>query len=126
MGLGIWIWMAALFLAPPVLMPVGALICHQRPDRSFCLDGRQVPVCARCTGLYSGAAFAVPLALVAATTVAGSRARTLALVAGLPTVVTWSLEFAGLAHFSNAVRFLAALPLGFVAGWLVLSVLSEN
>jgi uncharacterized membrane protein len=126
MGLGIWIWVVALCLAPSVLMPVGALICHQRPDRSFFLDGRQVPVCARCSGLYGGAAFAVPLALAAASAIASRRARTIALVASLPTIITWSLEFAGLAHFSNAVRFATALPLGFVVGWLVLSVLSEN
>src|SRR5918994_6016912 len=34
----------------------GSMICHQLPDRSFFIDGRQLPVCARCTGLYiSGA-----------------------------------------------------------------------
>ena len=39
-----------------VIFAVGAVICHQRPERSFFLDGHQLPVCARCTGLYlSGA-----------------------------------------------------------------------
>ena len=37
------------------------------------------------------------------------------LVAALPTAITWGLEFAGVAGFSNAVRFIAALPLGFAA-----------
>ena len=32
---------------------VGALICHQRPERSFHWDGAQLAVCARCTGIYS-------------------------------------------------------------------------
>jgi uncharacterized membrane protein len=126
LGLGIWLWLAALFLAPSLLMPVGALICHQRPERSFFLDGRQVAVCARCTGLYAGAAFAVPLALVAASSITSNRARTIALVASLPTAITWTLEFAGLAHFSNASRFAAALPLGAAAAWLVLGVLAED
>ena len=31
---------------------VGSVICHQRPDRSFRLWGVQMPVCARCAGLY--------------------------------------------------------------------------
>ena len=30
------------------------LPCHRRPDRSFHYQGRQFPVCARCTGLYIG------------------------------------------------------------------------
>ena len=44
---------------------MGAVICHQQPERSFVLSGAQWPVCARCTGIYMGAALAV-LGLVAA------------------------------------------------------------
>ena len=50
-----------LFLFPP-LAPldkanlVGYAICHQIPDRSFHLNGHQLPLCARCTGTYLGAA----------------------------------------------------------------------
>jgi uncharacterized membrane protein len=33
-----------------------ALICHQRPERSFWLFGAPVAVCARCLGIYLGAA----------------------------------------------------------------------
>ena len=34
----------------------GALVCHQRPDRTVHLSGRPMPVCGRCAGLYlSGA-----------------------------------------------------------------------
>jgi len=36
----------------------GALVCHQRPDRSFALAGNQLPVCDRC--------FAIELGMVAA------------------------------------------------------------
>jgi uncharacterized membrane protein len=37
-----------------------AINCHQRPERSFFLDGRQVPICARCFGVLIGTAL-VPL-----------------------------------------------------------------
>ena len=33
---------------------VGSFICHQLPDRSFHLAGFQLPVCARCMGIYAG------------------------------------------------------------------------
>src|SRR5207248_10680646 len=36
---------------------IGAWICHQRPERSFYLWAMQLPVCARCTRIYVGAAF---------------------------------------------------------------------
>lgn len=34
---------------------VGYAICHQIPARSFHLTGHQLPLCARCTGIYMGA-----------------------------------------------------------------------
>ena len=37
---------------------VGSFLCHQRPERSFFLWGSQMPVCARCIGIYAGAAIA--------------------------------------------------------------------
>jgi uncharacterized membrane protein len=33
-----------------------ALVCHQRPERSFWIYGVPVAVCARCLGIYLGAA----------------------------------------------------------------------
>jgi hypothetical protein len=44
-----------------VLYAAGSLICHQRPERSFHLLGTQLPVCARCMGIYAGAAMAACL-----------------------------------------------------------------
>ncbi|WP_295115154.1 DUF2085 domain-containing protein [uncultured Methanobrevibacter sp.] len=32
------------------------LICHRKPERSFFIGNHQFPVCARCTGFYSGLA----------------------------------------------------------------------
>jgi hypothetical protein len=42
----------------------GSLLCHQRPERSFYLWGTQLPVCARCAGIYAGAALGVIAELV--------------------------------------------------------------
>ena len=132
------LWVAAILLAPLAIasrQPVvstgavgvyaaGSRICHQRPDRCFWIHGRPMPVCARCTGLYVSAALA-PLALLWATGLSSRRARHLAAIAALPTLVTWGTEIAGLAHFSNVVRFVAALPLGFVAAWLVIGSITK-
>lgn len=117
-----------------VVRVVGAHVCHQRPERSFHVDGRALPVCGRCTGLYLagavgllGAAFgrrcrprhrrAAPAAL-APWWPGVLDPRALGLVAAaLPTLVTWSLEVVGLWNPGTPLRALAALPLGLVAGW---------
>jgi Predicted membrane protein (DUF2085) len=43
---------------------IGSIVCHQRSERSFFLWGRQLPVCARCTGIYMGAALTVAVLAV--------------------------------------------------------------
>ena len=68
-------WLALIVLAPAALARdaggravtlvsagaylMGGVVCHQLPDRSFHPGGVQMPVCARCFGLYLGAGLGV-------------------------------------------------------------------
>lgn len=36
-----------------------SIVCHQKPDRSFFIQGEQLPVCHRCLGIYLGALYGV-------------------------------------------------------------------
>jgi hypothetical protein len=42
-------------LASALTYRAGSVICHQQTERSWYVAGVQMPVCARCTGLYAGA-----------------------------------------------------------------------
>lgn len=120
-----------LFIA--FIFAVGSVVCHQLPERSFFLDGRQLPVCARCTGLYlSGAA-----GLAAWWTVKllrGWRPQTmpprlamglLAIVAA-PTAVSYLTGVFGVWDGSNLTRAVLAVPLGVVAGAVVAAVSTKD
>ena len=132
------LWVAAVVFAPLAIAshnPVasrgavlvygaGRFVCHQRPERSFHIHGRQFAVCARCTGLYASALAGGLLALsLGAASMSSARARMWLGAAAIPTLVTVGLELAGMAYPSNMVRMLSALPLGAVAAWLVVGVL---
>jgi hypothetical protein len=41
-----------------VVYAIGGAVCHQLPERSYHLWTAQMPVCARCAGIYVGAALA--------------------------------------------------------------------
>ena len=41
-----------------ILERIGSAVCHQMAERSFLYDGMQMPLCARCTGIYTGVFFA--------------------------------------------------------------------
>ncbi len=146
-------WAAVLFLAPYAVTHTsshsllfrlasgvylaGSLVCHQRAARSFHLWGAQLPVCARCLGLYLLVPAGWLLMLVAALlkwrpTRAGTDAarirrwRLLLAFAALPTAATVFLEWAGIAAMTNAVRAVAALPLGAAVGWVIASALAGD
>ena len=111
----------ALMVPVSVVYAASSRICHQRPERSFRLQGMQLPVCARCFGLYAAAAIGASLAWGTRRRV--EQSRILLAVSALPTAVTWGLEAAGIAPFSNMSRAVAALPLGATAGWVLVQML---
>jgi uncharacterized membrane protein len=91
------------------------------------MRGRELAVCARCTGLYASALAGALLALsLGAVSVSPSRARVWLGVAALPTILTVGLELAGIAFPSNTIRMLSALPLGAVAAWVVVATLDGS
>ena len=127
---------------------VGSLLCHQRPERSFFLWGSQMPVCARCMGIYAGAALAA-LALPFVARLKPSRlrsrasfgetgqsadsaeaargggalrsARMLLIVSIVPAAATLVYEWTTGDMPANWIRALSGLPIGVVVAWIVQS-----
>ena len=128
------LWAAAIFLAPvahayhlggplPELVRMaGALVCHQRVDRSFKLFGEPMPVCARCTGIYLSGALGATAAWLTVQSMP-RHTRALILAAAIPTLVSVAVEWGGLTQPGNSVRALAALPVGVACGWIFVRLL---
>jgi uncharacterized membrane protein len=105
----------------------GSFVCHQIAERSFHIDGVQLPVCARCTGLYLGAAVGLIAWLAQPRRqLSFTRARLLLGVMAIPTMVTVATAWLGVWDPPNAVRAALALPLGASVGAVVAAVLSRN
>src|SRR5688500_6050025 len=101
-------WLLLITTAPILWIPLGgllyaagSLICHQLSDRSFHLQGSQLPVCARCFGLYAGGALGSIAGAAAFVRRALCRLRIPAMhlnwiatvAAAMPTLVTFSIEW---------------------------------
>lgn len=120
-------WLPATVAA--AVYAIGSLACHQIPDRSFHWGTVQLPVCARCTGIYAGSVVTLAglwrgpgwqkqlwsrPAWVRACLVAGAA----------PTAITVVAEWSGWWLPGNAARAVAGVPLGLSAALVVLAALS--
>jgi len=109
----------------------GAVICHQRPDRSFTWAGQPWPVCARCAGIYLGAAAMALLFLsvgprdsrflpAPGSGADGASARLAVGVAVLPAGLSLLWEWATGQTPPNLVRALTGALIGAVVTWVVM------
>jgi hypothetical protein len=100
----------------------GALLCHQQAARSFHLAGAQLPVCARCAGLYVSGALGVAIGWLG-----GSRRgrirpeawRVALAVSVAPTLLTVALEWWRPLGVPASWRAAAAVPAGLAGGLLL-------
>jgi hypothetical protein len=121
-----------------VVYAVGSVVCHQLPERSFHLFAVQMPVCARCTGIYFGGALTVVLFVLArdrqvrevgttghVAVRARSRiptplgqARKVLIASAVPTALTILYEIATGSTPANWLRAMSGAPLGAAAAWV--------
>ena len=96
-------------------------ICHQAPDRSFCLLGQPLAVCSRCTGIYVGFLLGVIVypffKTLGRVTLPGRRVLLLGVV---PTVLEVLLVRLGLIQDDPMVRSVTGSILGGVVAFYVL------
>jgi uncharacterized membrane protein len=98
-----------------IVYAVSSLVCHQLPERSFYWGSVQMAVCARCTGIYAGAAAAALAAAPldpARLQVLRRGVRPILLLAAAPAAATVLLEWLGVWAAPSTVRLATGLPLG--------------
>jgi uncharacterized membrane protein len=98
-----------------------APLCHQRPDRSYFIEGHQFAVCARCTGIYAGFAFTLLLyPLFRSLRNTATPPRSVLILAALPLAIDFSLTFFGVWENTHTSRLLTGLLLGSVTVFFVM------
>ncbi|HEY0722775.1 MAG TPA: DUF2085 domain-containing protein [Pyrinomonadaceae bacterium] len=102
------------------------IFCHQRPDRSYFIDGHKLAVCSRCTGLYVGFAFTLLIyPLVRSLRSAIIPPRKFLFLAVLPLLIDFSLTFLGIWENTHTSRLLTGALLGSVTVFYVMPGIAD-
>jgi uncharacterized membrane protein len=132
----VWLWHT-----PPGLLgkadAVGYAICHRIDERSFHIGGRQLPLCARCTGTFLGAVLGVAAMLVMRRSRAGRLPPVAVLVAlalfiivmGIDGVNSYLTLLPGLPHLyqpQNWLRLVTGMFEGVALGLLVWPIFNQT
>jgi uncharacterized membrane protein len=127
-----------LILLPPAALAQGygsvaspvykffSFICHQKPERSFYLAGRQFGVCSRCFGVYFGlfAGFAV-YPLCRRVEDIEPLPRIWLFLAMAPIGIDWALGVFGIWDNTHLSRFITGLILGFACATYIIPAIVE-
>ena len=106
---------------------MGSAVCHQMAERSFIFDGMQMPLCARCTGIYTGVFFAFCFLFLKKRIEGGkvfsAKEAALTAFAVLPVGVDGVGSYLGFWESTQLVRILTGSLVGAVVpGFLMLAV----
>ena len=86
-------------------------LCHRIPERSFFIKGHQFPVCARCTGFYTGlAVFLIWNCFFKLNYDINTLIISMALM--IPAAIDGATQYFGSRESNNALRFIT----GFIGG----------
>jgi uncharacterized membrane protein len=90
-----------------------ATLCHQLPERSYFIDGHQLAVCSRCTGIYGGFAFTLLLyPLIRSLKNPVMPRPSWLLLAALPVAIDFGVNFFGFWQNTHTSRLLTGAFLG--------------
>jgi uncharacterized membrane protein len=103
-----------------------SFLCHQIPERSFHIAGHKFAVCSRCTGLYSGFAFATLGYPIFRSLKRTDTPRIIwLLLSAVPLLIDFSLTYFGIWQNTHLTRFTTGALFGAVAAIYILPGLIE-
>jgi uncharacterized membrane protein len=104
---------------------IGDRLCHQQAERSFFLNGNQMPFCSRCTAIWLGLAFG--LGVMVFYSISLTEKFIFVILVGLgPIGVDGVGQLFGLWESTNSIRLITGLLAGCVCGIAIGIIIDET
>ena len=102
----------------------GDRLCHQQAERSFFINGNQMPFCSRCTAIWLG--FAVGLGFMVFYKIKLNEKFLILLIVGIvPIGIDGIGQLFGFWESTNIIRLLTGLLVGIVCGIAIALIIDE-
>jgi uncharacterized membrane protein len=106
------------------LYSVGDRLCHQRAERSFFINGNQMPFCSRCTAIWVGSA--IGLGFIIFYQIKLNEKLLYSLLIGIsPLAIDGIGQLFNLWESTNLIRVITGLFAGFVLGIAIGTIINE-
>lgn len=102
----------------------GDRLCHQKAERSFFVNGNQMPFCSRCTAIWLGLALGL-LFIIFYTIQLDGKFLFIALLCVFPLGLDGVSQLIGLWESTNLIRFITGLLTGFICGVAIGVIIDE-
>jgi uncharacterized membrane protein len=107
-----------------IMYQAGDRLCHQKADRSFFLNGNEMPFCTRCTAIWLG--LAIGLGFMVLYTIELNEKFVIAILIGLiPIGIDGIGQLVGFWESTNVIRFLTGFFAGCICGVAIGVILDE-
>ena len=108
-----------------VVYDMGDRLCHQKAERSFFINGNQMPFCARCTAIFLG--LAIGLGFMVFYKIELDEKFVLLIILGLvPIGLDGIGQLFGFWESNNIIRLITGLLVGFVCGIAIGIIIDES
>ncbi len=102
----------------------GDRLCHQKSDRSFFINGNQMPFCARCTAIWLGLAFGLAFMIFYRIEL-NEKIIFLIFLGVAPIGIDGLLQLFGFLESNNVLRLITGLLVGIICGIAIGIIIDE-
>jgi uncharacterized membrane protein len=103
---------------------LGDIMCHQKAERSFFINGNQMPFCSRCTGIFLGLSMGLMIAIFKKFRLDG-KFIILLIAAFVPISIDGIGQLFGFWESNNLIRVITGLSAGIVCGIAIGLIVDE-
>ena len=107
-----------------LMYSAGDRLCHQKAERSFFINGNQMPFCTRCTAIWLGIAIGIGV-MVFYKIELDKKFLMLIILGILPIGIDGIGQLLGLWESSNSIRFATGLMIGLICGIAIGIIVDE-